>query len=257
MTWTMADRQAFVELLPSLAPGSPAREALAFVSERESVVLREAGAIPGVDQVRAGLLRALRLGESSLFQPAAEAAEAALVAFAEQVRDAPPTLLQRRHPAWVGLASLEAGAPLEEAVRRARLGFETVAGPQGDGDVLWAMAEAAEDVGWSDHHRALLAQAAEADFLDPAPQSQVRLLWALDRLESEPEGAERDLAALTRDVEAPDPVRVHAAWVLSVGARERGERAESQRLLLAALALVDAERDPEVATRLREALAEG
>ncbi len=253
MPLTMSDRQHVVDHLHELAD-TPSEALLAFLAEREEAVLDEAGALPGIDQVRAAILRAWRrAGHPHLDQAVANAA-AALDGYESQVAEGSPVLLQRRHPAWVGLTALEAGLPIERAVALASVGFESVAGPHGDGDVLWAMAEAAEDAGWSDRHADLLEAAQQADFIDAAPRAQVRLLWALHRIEDAPE-AEQELQALFDDGDAPDPTRVHAGWVLAMRAREANDQAAARQHLLGALALVDEEEEPAVAQRIREALA--
>lgn len=253
MPLTMNDRQHVVDHLHELSD-TPSEALLAFLAEREEAVLDEAGAMPGIDQVRAAILRAWgRTGHDHVDQAVANAV-AALDSYESQVAEGSPVLLQRRHPAWVGLAALEAGLPVERAVSLASIGFESVAGPHGEGDVLWAMAEAAEDAGWSDRHAQLLEAAHQAAFIDAAPRAQVQLLWALHRIEQAPE-AVGELQALFDDSEAPDPTRVHAAWVLAMKAREANDQAAARQHLLGALALVDEEEEPSVAQRIREALA--
>jgi hypothetical protein len=249
---TMSDRQHVVDHLHELAD-APSAELLAFLAEREEAVLDEAGALPGIDQVRAAILRAWTRAEHPRLDQAVANAIGALDAYESELAEGSPVLLQRRHPAWVGLAGLEAGLPLDRAVAYASTGFRSVAGPHAEGDVLWAMAEAAEDAGWSDRHALLLEAAQAADFLDPAPQAQVRLLWALHRIEDDPAAA-GELDALFHDVEAPDATRVHAAWILAVRAREGNDAASARQHLIGALALVDEEEEPEVAQRIREAL---
>lgn len=253
MPLTMNDRQHVVDHLHELADPSSS-SLIAFLAEREEAALDEVGAMPGIDQVRAALLRAwTRTGHGRLDEAVAHAV-AALDSYEAQVAEGSPVLLQRRHPAWVGLAALEAGLPLERATTLASIGFRSVAGPHGDGDVLWAMAEAAEDAGWSDRHAQLLEAAQQAEFLDAAPQAQVRLLWALHRIEQDPAAA-GELQRVFDDTEAPDPTRVHAAWVLAIRAQEAGEAATARQHLMGALALVDDDQEPDIAQRIREALA--
>lgn len=251
MALTQDDRIAFADLMDELSSEATAR----FLEARAAALVDEAGARPGVDQVRAGLLRALQLHGRPELLPAQEAARHALAHFAEDVASAPPTLLQRRHPAWVGLCALELGMPIDEALALARVGFESIAGPQGVGDLLWAMAEAADEVSWKDRQRELLAAAVQAPFLHDHQRDQVRLLWALERIEDEPEAA-TELGVIADDVEADDRTRVHALWVLAALCRQRDDAAAARERLLAALALVDEQGEPEVAQRLREALAQ-
>ena len=258
MTWTTADRHAFADLLVHL-DAAPER-VLAFLDDRRAALAAEAGADPGVDQVRAGLLRALADADDPDFSVCAEAAIVALRTYPEQIVDASPALLQRRHPAWVGLAAREAGLELAEAIELARAGFQAFAGPQGTGDVLWAMAEAAEDVDWAKHHAELLEAAVASDFLDPGQHDQVRLLWSLHRLENGDAAAQADaeaqLHALADDVDGEERTRIHALWVLAARARQRSDDAAARQALLAALALVDEDEEPDTAQRLRQALSD-
>jgi hypothetical protein len=253
MTWTMDDRHAFVELLPELGSSADSDEILEFLKARQEAIVSEAGAVPGIDQVRAGILRALRLANHALLPEAITAARAALAVFPEQIIGAAPALMQRRHPAWVGLCALEAGLSPDIALAYAKAGFEAFAGPQGDGDVFWAMAEAAEDVGWNQRHFELLDLARSAPFLDDEPRAQVVLLWALHAVDTDPT-AVGDLILLADDAEAPDRVRIHANWVLAMRAQEAGRAADARMHLVAALALVDADNEPDVAEKLRAAL---
>lgn len=251
MPFTHDDRLAFADLLDELDTEATAT----FLEARAHVLVDEAAAVPGVDQVRAGLVRAARL-HARPERPAIEAAARdALQTFPDTVASAPPTLLQRRHPAWVGLCALEVGHDLDEAIALARVGFESLAGPQEAGDILWAMAEAADEVAWSATHRALLEAAVVSPFRHRDQHDQVRLLWALERVGSDPASLD-ELDALARDDDADDRARVHALWVLSAVAREAGDTAQVRERLEAALGLVDAESEPEIAQRIEAALAE-
>jgi len=256
MTWTQSDRQTFADLLPrhDEAP----EEVMAFLEARRSVLTAEVGADPGVDQVRAGILRALREAGDADLEVCIAAALPVLRAFPEQVKAASPALLQRRHPSWVGLAALEAGLSIADAAELAAAGFRAFTGPQGIGDVLWAMAEAADDVSWSLRHSELLAAAVRADFVDRSQHDQVRLLWALDRLEHGDDvarsDAEAELVSLADDVEADERTRIHGLWVLAARRRLAADEATARRYLLAALALVDEAEEPDTAERIRQAL---
>jgi len=252
MTWTAADRHTFADLIAR--QDEQPHDVLEFLAERRAAVVDEAGADPGIDQVRAGILRALREAGDPMYGPCREAAIPVLRAFPQQVQGASPALLQRRHPAWVGLAALEAGMELDDALALARVGFETFAGPQGEGDVLWALAEAAEDVGWAARHEALLRAAVNAEFLDRSQHDQVRLLWALHRIDVPDAPAHDELEALADEVDADVRSRIHALWVLAARYRDADDAASSRRALLAALALVDKDEEPETAARLRQAL---
>ena len=253
MTWTMADRSTFVDQLASLETGEGA--AWRFILERLDAAIAEAAAVPGVDQVRAGLVRAFVTAGHPRAPDVIAGARAALDTYATSIQDAPPTLLQRRHPAWVGLTALELGLGADAAIAYARPGFEAYAGAQGDGEILWAMAEAAEDVGWTARRKALLDLAATASFLDPEPLYQVRLILALDAAEAEaPDAADR-LRALVDDGDAHDRARIHAAWVLAAIQRDAGETADALRTLTVARDLVDPDEEPEIAERIDAALA--
>jgi hypothetical protein len=250
MAFTQDDRITFADLMDELSSEATAH----FLDAHSDQLVAEAGARPGVDQVRAGLLRALSLHDRPELPEAQQAARHALTHFADDVAGAPPTLLQRRHPAWVGLCALELGLSRDEALSLARVGFESIAGPQGDGDLLWAMAEAADEVDWSTRQHELLEAALTAEFQHRTQHDQVRLLWALQRVESHPEAAD-ELAALGADVDADDRARVHALWVVAALHRRNDAEPRARDALLAALALVDEDDEPEIAQRIREALA--
>ncbi len=256
MPWTMADRHSFVDLMSSLETEGSRSRAVDFTRERSSTLLDEVSALPGVDQVRAGLLRAMKLADDPRWSEAASAAKSAIEAYVREAPTASPTLLQRRHPAWVGLAALESGLELDVAIASARAGFEAYAGKQDDGDVLWAMAEAADDVGWATRHAELLNIAVNAPFTDTDHRDQVRLLLALELAERDADAALAPLTAIAADEEASERARVHASWVAAALYRRAADTVSAERLLRSALELIDRDAEPDIAERLELAIAE-
>lgn len=266
-TYDTTDRAALVALLPHLGPGEDIGPLMAFIRDRWVASLGELAAAPGFDQGRAGLIRAL--------WPLREDADvaAALEEAAQVVRDYPRAvaaegqpLVLTRHPAWVGLCAVElVGGPagvdeelIDAAVGLAQAGFAAVAG-SGElaaGEVLWAMAEQAEEAGWLDRAEALLARAAEAPFANAEHAVQVRFLHAIHLVEAEDPSAEERLAAVSADPDADGRTRTHAAWILAGLRDAAGDTPGARRWLHAALDGVDAEDEPDVAARIADRLEE-
>jgi hypothetical protein len=259
MALTPDDRRAFLDHLPELGPDGDRTAVLRFVDAHLDACLDEVVADPGFDQVRAGLLRALseRLSASQL-SSVREQARGIVEGFADMVAAGDATLTLARHPAWVALCRLELvdepdDADVDAAVALATAGFAALTSPPTRGDVLWAMAEAADEVEWTHRAAALLELAAEAPFSDPDDRVRVRLVRALGRLERGGSGAEALLAEVADDEQAPAQPRAHALWVLAALAHDDPER--SRALLGRARALVDPE-ETAVLARIDAALAE-
>ncbi|MCB9681458.1 MAG: hypothetical protein H6733_08295 [Alphaproteobacteria bacterium] len=264
MTLTPDDRATFLDLLPGLAPGADAAGVLAFFRAHEAACLDELGSVPGFDQVRAGVLRIL---------PAAVPAPEARAAWLDRARVAldafePASLTRaealRRHPAWVAVCLLElaaqTGQPVDEAVARAEAvaaaGFASTAPdqPRGSGEVLWAIAEAAEEQGWVDHVDGLLERAARATFTDPENLGRVRLVQVLRLLSDEQPQAAAATEALLTLPHLDTRTRVHALWIGALLDQQVDRMGRAVDRLHEALDLVDADEDPDVAQRLRATL---
>lgn len=267
MPYSTTDRAAFVALLHHLAPGADRAPALRFARDRWEDSLDELGADPGFDQARAGLVRLLgHTLEEPLRAERLDAVRRALEAYPEEAAEPDPALIVVRHPGWVGLASLELSSvegqtpaqAVDRAVRLASAGFQASArGPVGRGEVLWAMAEQAEEVEWRDRAVMLLREAVRSPFQDAAHLPDVRLLLGLRLAED----GEADEAAEVLDRVAEDPLaeartQVHALWVLAALHRDRGEDDRAAERLRQALDRVDADEDEAVVQRIRDALAE-
>jgi hypothetical protein len=248
------DRAIGAELLERLPDVDPA-----FLEENRQALLEAVVESPGVDSVRAAVLRHLDAlapaDRAMVLQGAAEA----LRTYPDAVASGDPVQLMARHPAWVGLAHLELvrrldgdpEAAREVAVQHARLGFSAAAkGPVQDGETLWAMAETAEEVGWEDHVPVLLACALEAAFADDDARAQVALLLATRRATDDP----ASVPALVADVvdgEHPTPLRVQAAFVLSRAAEASDAFGEALAWLDRAIALAVEADHGEVVAQLR------
>ena len=95
----------------------------------------------------------------------------------------------------------------------ARLGFGQEQ-PSDRGEVLWAMAEQAEEAGWTDTATNLLSAALESPFHDEDGRGEVRLVYGLRLAEDSHPDATR---ILTEVATATGPLkrRIHARWVLA------------------------------------------
>jgi len=265
MTLNHEHRERFLALMPHLGPDCDLSGVLGFARGREEECLSELSSDPGSDQVRAGMLRLLPLlveGEEERRRWVG-AANRVLDAFPEQAKAQGAPLLLSRHPAWVGLCAIEVSAfdgvvganALARAVDLASSGFKVLGRHDvGEGEVLWAMAEQAEDVGWTARSRALLATAAAADFAEEVNRQQVRFLSALRRLDIGSD-AEGDLLAVAEHEDAPSRTQVHAFWVLAQLATERRDIARARQHLVAAQQRVNREGDPQIALKIERALA--
>ncbi len=262
MAFTPDARRRFLELLPELAPDTDRTQVNRFLEAHRDTLNDELAAAPGHDGVRCGLLRAARD-----WLPAAELAEARqiartqLEAFVDLATGDDPVPLLHRHPAWVGLARLElvdtpGPSDLDDALVLASAGFEGLTGGlQLPGDVLWAMAEAADEAGWGARAADLLDEAVTAAFADPDDRYRVRLLRGLSRLERGLPDAADHLREVAADDDAPEASRVHALWVLAALAQSGDDPSQRRVLLKRALGLVDDEEE-DVRAKLQAALAE-
>ncbi|GEM_PF-3049284 len=261
MPLTPDDVLAFMQHLRDLGPDRDRTAAIAWARPRTSDLLAAVQAIETLDAVRAGVLRLLPdLGLSSDRQVAVlrGAGQALFSAHRAEV------LTATRDPAWLGLCVLELAErvpgfeadPLQRAVAMATAGFESTPDlPKGPGEVLWAMAERAEHVGWEDRAEPLFEAALAAPFESLEHAAQVRLLVAMRRLEREEAGAETLLEQVVGFEEAPRQSRVHAGWILGLRAQERGDLETARARLQACLADVDPDQDGDAADRIAEALA--
>lgn len=236
----------------------------AFLEEHREALLGFAGELPGVDSVRAAVVRMLpRLVDDPLeLEGHLQRAAQALRAYPDAVAAGDPVALMARHPAWVGLAHLEVAEALggnladalEVAIQHARLGFSAASGGAvQDGEVLWAMAEIAEETGWDDRATHLIARAVDAPFADESSKAQVQLL-AGQHLAGTDSGRATALLADVVEADVAHPLRVQAAFVLAHLAEHGDDTDAALGWLRRALALVEPDDDPAVGTRLRAEL---
>ncbi|MCB9665596.1 MAG: hypothetical protein H6732_15910 [Alphaproteobacteria bacterium] len=264
MSLTVDERSALLELIPTLAPGGDAAEAVTFFRAHEAGCLDELGAVPGFDQVRAGVLRLLPavLPDADLRAPHLLAVDEALKAYVPAQLDRTDAL--RRHPAWVALCALELAGQRGEAaadgraraVRLAAAGFERVSPgePRGDGEVLWAVAEVAAEAGWDDHTEPLLEAAARAPFADPDNLGRVRLVQVLRLLAVDESAAPGVVDGLLAGPALDPQTRTHLLWIGAHLDREAGRLDRAIARLEEAKGLVDEADEPEIAARIASAL---
>ena len=256
------DRAALIALMTELGPAGRSSVFIEEAQRMGSLALDEVGALPGVDQLRCGLIRVLsELLDPDEIKAGYNAAEQALQAYPGMTQADDPMLDLVRNPAWVGLTHLELAekvgglnsAAWDRAVFLASTGFQRL-GRTGRGEVLWAMAEHADGMRWTRRATQVLLQAVDAPFEDEGHRGEVRLLLALRLAE---DGDERAGTVLAQVADAPGPTqrRVHARWVLSALVRERDPRAAIGHLS-EALVLVEAEAEAseDVVHKIKEAL---
>ena len=268
MGFTNQEREAFLALFQDLGPDAAGHQASAFVDNLREASIKELSAVPGFDQVRAGLARTLREQLDGDERVAAESAcRLAIQAYLDSLdtTDFDPLLLLARHPAWVAIASMEldrwSAVPLQQSIVRAvaiaTAGFAAVGDGQatGRGEVLWAIAEQADDAGWTQTATQLYESAIDAPFATDEGQSQVRLLLALRWVEDGDPRADQMLSDVAENALATRRSRIHAAWVLAAMRAESGHSADALRLLETARSLVDDDEEAEIGQRIEDAIA--
>jgi len=261
------NRVLLMELMGELESDCEQTRVLNFVSEHRDGMLDELTARPGFDQVRAAVVRLLpTLVEDAevRMELLARVGEALLVA-PEDVAASPIGGLTRQ-PAWIGLCLLEVadqwdswdGCSVERAVELAARVFKTLGETleMERGEVLWAMAEQAEEAGWGKRGGELLEAALDGPFVDPSHRVQVLLLAAMQRMRIGQSGGEDLLDQLLNEEAADDRSVVHASWIKAHLAQSRGERKQAHSLLEQAFERVNAQDEPDVANRLTEMMAE-
>jgi hypothetical protein len=254
---TPTNRTALASLASHLAPGADRTVLTSFVMSNLEACLAEMADASGSDQHRTVLYRVLADHPDAHEHFAAF--DEALASYPSQVAEEGRSLLLRRHPAWVGLARLErAGGPesaddgeTAEAIALTNAGFAAAASANelGRGEALWAMAEQAETVGWTDRYETLMDAAVNADFAEPAHQAEVRLLVGMHRTANGRADGQQLLQLVVTDDVAEVRSRVHAAWVLA-----HEDAAEATHWLSQALEVLDEEDDADIRARLQAAL---
>ncbi len=255
------DVLAFMQQLTLLGPNQDRTALVTWAQDHTEDLLSAVQAVETLDAVRAGVLRLLPYLDLPPDRRVAVLRGAGQSLFSSQGVD---VLAATRDPAWLGLSVIELAErvpgfesdPMQRAVQLATRGFDSTPDlPKGPGEVLWAMAERAEHVGWEDRAEPLFEAALAAPFESLENAAQVRLLVALRRLERKEDGAEALLEQVVGFSEAPRQSRVHAGWILGLRAQERGDLSTARMRLEACLADVDSAQDGDAADRIAEALA--
>lgn len=233
MSLSTEDRVAFIQMMPDLGPDCERSRLLHFLQTRKVEAIEELRSLPGFEQVRAGLLRVL-----PELLPEKQAREEMLrkvgpvIATAVEPSAKGPDGVFSRHPAWVGLSILEyceqaerADGGLDWAVELAARAFLVQGGAHGvgRGEVLWAMAEQAEDVGWLERTSTLLNEAIQGPFAESHHRDQVAILLAMRKLDSGPGDGEELLDSILESSDADYQTFVHAVWIKAHLLKERGE----------------------------------
>jgi hypothetical protein len=269
MAFTQEEREAFLAMLPDLGPLGSSANVAHFVEERRAASLSEASTTPGFDQVRAGLFRVLgQLLDAEEKSAIVSNCRAAIDSYIEAVSetDLDPLFLMARHPSWVAIASMELDrwndtpppSSVDRAVQLATAGFEAVGDGQatGRGEVLWAIAEQADEAGWTQVATRLYEATLDAPFVSDEGPSQVRLLLALRYVEDRDARAQEFLAHVADDALASHRSRIHAAWVLAAMRNETGDTDQALLLLKLARDLAQDAEDEAVLQRVDEAISQ-
>ena len=262
MTLSPEERAQFIELVGTRSDTDRSSNAVRFFSKRSELCLNELGAVPGFDRVRACMLRLLpRVVEDPVRRQAlVVAADLALQPLREDGADAADAL--RRHPAWVGVcalliaAELDRGDGLDDAVLVASAGFAELGSVEakGRGEVLWAIAEAADEAGWHDVVGPTLNAAMGASFYDPHNFGRVSLVRVLHLIETRAEGVDAAVEQLIAAEDIDDQTRSHALWIGAHRDRNGGRMDRAVHRLEDALRWVDADTDPDVVVRIEDTM---
>lgn len=266
MPLSTEERTTILGWVGQLGPHQDASELLSFLRGRAQSALEELELQPGHDTVRAIVARALPalVNEAQMPERIAEARRA-IQTYQDDLATGDPTAMLARQPAWAALVSLEVdrleGVSDQDACMRAaqvaRVGFLAADLPEEPslGQIGWAIADQANEAGWSDRAGELWAWSLDQEFTDASHPSQVRLVLAFHRIETESPGAEELLDHVLEDPAAPPTVRNHARWVRAALHREAGATAAARSLLEEAVAQSEQEgEDPSITDQIRAAL---
>ena len=223
MSLSTDDRLQFVQWMSDLGPDCDRSRILHFVSARREEALAELVEVPGYEQVRAGLLRLLPElipDDDARNTILADVGSALTTPLGDDAGRSGDLII--RHPAWIGLSVLELcellgrdDGGLEWATELAGSAF-LAQGAENDvarGEILWAMAEQAEEVGWLNRTAALLDLAYLGPFAFAEHQQQVGLLLALRCVEKNPKKSESLLDVIIGSESSDEQTLVHAIWV--------------------------------------------
>ena len=261
MSLSTDERTEFIQLMSDLGPDCDRTRILRFVADRREQLLNELVVVPGVEQIRAGILRLmpeLEVNTSDLANLLGEVRKAIETPYVAPEKHVGPGSLSR-HPAWIGLSCLELcqleekdeGVALEEAVNLSSAAFAA----QGEldsvglGEVLWAMSEEAESVHWLVTSRRLLFLANDGPFKQLDHRHQVTLLSGMYAAERDPLEAEKLLSTLF-DQKVAAETQVHARWVVAHLRLDQGDTDGACSCIEKALLLSQEEENPEVTRKL-------
>lgn len=257
MSWSEADLSSFLAGLSDLAPGRDVSPWVRWCAERGDATREEIGRAPGDERARAGLLRllpAMAMAPEEVARWRADA-RAALATWA--ATDHPADWVARP-PAWLGLATWELadgeGASESEgmalAMRAASGAFAAMPDrpAAAEGEVAWAMAEVASEVGWSDRAGPLWERALAGPFSDPGYAAQVAWLVAAEVAGADLPRARALLEGAAQVDDADDATLLGVLLLAAELALRDGDGdGARQRLAIAAELLADAGDDDDAA----------
>lgn len=258
MSLTSNERAQLLSLISELGPRGNRQTFVQAVRALGPPALDELAAQPGHDQLRAALIRIFdELIPSEQQASALLQIDGALRAYSRHLQTDDPLLKVARHPAWVGIATLELtvhteGTPdIKRAVQLARMGFGDEP-PSDQGEVLWAMAEQAEEAGWFRTASTLFSHALSAPFHDEDGRGEVRLLLGLRQAEDNDPLAIQTLEAVTTST-GPLKRKIHAHWVCAALIRMDDPQAAITHLS-EALVMARQDDDSKIAQQIEQAM---
>ena len=266
MSLSTEDRLRFVQWMSDLGPDCDRTRILGLVNSQRDQAIEELLENPGMEQIRAGLLRLLPnfvADEKERAQVLADVGPILTNGTNSDDQQAPSGL--SRHPAWIGLSIMEYSDLMERedggldwAVEYAGQGFNFQGGHHGvgRGEILWAMAEQAEEVGWLTRTWQLLEAALQSPFAHEEHKEQVALLVALRLMEVQPERGEVVLDGILSSEHADEQTYIHASWVKAHILKERDDTMAAHACIRSALDALDETDTAQVRARLTSFLAE-
>lgn len=260
MALSPEERAEFIELIPELGDDVDPRRVYSFARRHREQLLDELVKVPGVSKIRAACIRLISKLESDGARKEALLSEAA-GAVMQPPTDHPMDRLSR-HPAWVGLCVLELAQqqnewdvdPLERALELSSRSFAAAGVERFDrGEVLWAMAEEASDVGWDQTAQALFAALEAAQFADSGVEADALVVLGIRRIQDGRDPSDVLERAHVLDG-ASDQARTHSAWMLAHWHQGQDALKLACHWFSRAAESVDRDADPDVAARIDAAL---
>ncbi len=252
-------RQTVVDLLHVLGPEQDAGPLMSFFHSHKDECIAELTVPESPDVVRAALIRLL----PAVVEEPERAELLGQVKTLLQTLEGEAVNPMLRHPAWLGLCWLETLSQLDDpraeqqSVESALQAFHRIAPTEevAEGEAAWAMAEVAEEAGWTDWVDSLMGMAVQAPFASEENLGKVRLIQLLRMIEAEhPDALEAAGEVIDMDV-LDTPSRIHALWVGALLAAQIQDVERALEWLQQAEALAIELGDGEIVDKVRQMIA--